>query len=115
MSNDWNAIIIPYDSVKRFASRKLVNSRGETIDIASGSVQLRSIICKHKSQVKTPAFLVSNIKTHFEIDPSSKASVEEYSPLEFLMLEANSNETKIYKFDNPKSPNNLNKLAIVKS
>ena len=99
--SDWNSIVVPYDKKKKCAIRKLVNSHGESIDIASGTIQLKCIVCSFKSYLKKPCFLASNILTHYEIDSQSKTSIEEYSPLEFLSIEGSSGDDKIYQFQNP--------------
>ena len=97
----WNSIIVPYDSNRKIAAKTLVNQRGDTISIFSGSFLLQSVICDIKKDIDKVAILVSNVLTHYEIDNSTKAVLKEYSPLKCFELKGKAGETKVFDISDP--------------
>ena len=78
----------------------LIDHRGEPIDLCTGLVQLKTIICVFKKDFDSVVVLVSNMKTHFDIDTSSRV-IKEYSPLEVFPLKANKGDMKAIAIENP--------------
>ena len=70
----WNSIIVPYDSNRKIAAKTLVNQRGDTISIFSGSFLLQSVICDIKKDIDKVA---SEVKSFDDYKPIQ----ERYDPL----------------------------------
>ena len=94
----WNSILTKYDQTRRLSSVTIVNSKGDKVDFSSGSIKLKSVICKSKKDLKTIAILVSNCSTHYEIS-SRGYPLKEYSPLFTFELNLAANEEKVFSIE----------------
>ena len=96
----WNSIIVPFDKTKNIARKVLIDHRGEPLDLCTGLVQLKNVICVLKKDFDSVAVLVSNMKTHYEIDSLSRV-IKEYSPLEVFPFKASKGDKKVIAIENP--------------
>ena len=89
----WNSVIATYDTKKKKAVKGLVNQRGNPITIISGNVIVKSVILEIKQKIDKPIVLVSNLKTHYDVENQNKVNLE-YSPLHVFQVEE-ANQTKV--------------------
>ena len=75
----WNSVIIPFDKDKKIARKTLIDRKGEAVDLSSGHIQIKSVICSFKKDLKKIGVLVSNIKTHYEIDSKTQVILVKHS------------------------------------
>ena len=100
MTCHWNAILIPYNSIRKLAAKKLVSKRGNPITILSGTVLIKSIVLELKQKVSDPIILVSNLLTHFDIDENGDNVVKEFSPIHIFQV-SDTYMTKIVHIEKP--------------
>lgn len=97
----WNSTIAEYDSSRKVAAKHFINRKGDIIEISSGSLIVKSIICKFSQDFgEDVAVLVSNVLTHYDIDPRSRTVLKEFSPLHCFQLKAKAGDKAVFDVDN---------------
>ena len=98
MSCRWNSIVVPYDTRRKIAAKKLYSKRGNPITILSGKVLIKTVIVEVKQPISKPVILVSNLLTHYDLEGSN--IVYEFSPIHIFDLK-DSNQTKLIELSDP--------------
>lgn len=100
MSENWNSVIVPYNSQRKIATKKFYDSKGTYLDVISGKIIIKKIIINAKDQAfKKKLMLTSNFLTYYDLDPQTDSVVSEFSPLEVFDVNI-SHEVKIFELRN---------------